>query len=162
MSNYFHLRAGLKLVFFFLIIFTACEEDPESTEEECDYSTYNPSTADYSCNAGYTAVDGFSCCPSNALYHCPSLGKCYTSCEAATNAGCGNIVFSTTSGGSGGGGNCTGSYNGPTGDIQSDSFCQAAWNYRCNGQNAQADANCTVYKQLQDDNPGMPDCPYCP
>ncbi len=59
-------------------------------------------------------------------------------------------------------GPCEEGYQGPTGDIQSDAFCQAAWDLRCNGQDSQADANCAIYKQLQEDNPGMPDCPYCP
>jgi hypothetical protein len=53
-------------------------------------------------------------------------------------------------------------YNGPTGDPQSDSFCQAAWAYRCNGQNNEADATCLIYNQIREDNPGMPPCPYCP
>lgn len=65
------------------------------------------------------------------------------------------------SGGNNVNGNCNGSYNGPDGDIQSDAFCKAAWNYRCQGKNAEADANCRIYKQLQADNPGLPNCPYC-
>lgn len=65
-------------------------------------------------------------------------------------------------GNTGGGGNCGTGYKGPTGDIQSDAFCQAAWNYRCHGQTVQANANCIIYKQLQEDNPGLPNCPYCP
>lgn len=160
MNAYFNSSMAVKLLFLFFIV-VSCTEDEEPEAEECDYSTYNPNSADYSCQSGYTAVGSLTCCPSNAPYHCPSRGKCYTSCEAASDAGCGNIVLSTTSGGGSGGGGCSGGYNGPTGDIQSDSFCQAAWNYRCNGQDAQADANCQIYQQLQDDNPGLPDCPYC-
>ena len=59
-------------------------------------------------------------------------------------------------------GPCAQGYQGPTGDIQSDAFCQAAWDLRCNGKDSQADANCAIYQQLQEDNPGIPDCPYCP
>ncbi len=143
----------------FIVI--SCEEDEEPEEEECNYSTYNPNNADYSCESGYVAVGNITCCPSNAPYHCPSLGKCYTSCDAASDAGCYSITLATTDGGGGGGGNCDGGYQGPTGDIQSDAFCQAAWNYRCYGQDAEADANCQIYKQMQADNPGMEDCPYC-
>jgi hypothetical protein len=58
-------------------------------------------------------------------------------------------------------GNCT-PYAGPTGDIQSDAFCKAAWNYRCAGKKVEADANCKIYKSLKVDNPKLPNCPYCP
>lgn len=57
--------------------------------------------------------------------------------------------------------NC-GAYEGPTGDIQSDVFCQVAWSARCSGKNDEADANCKIYKQLQAQNPGLENCPYCP
>jgi hypothetical protein len=58
--------------------------------------------------------------------------------------------------------NCSEGYKGPTGDIQSDSFCKVAYEYRCNGKDYEADQNCKVYKQLMEDNPGLKACPYCP
>ena len=71
-------------------------------------------------------------------------------------------VYNGASGGTNTGAyNCGAGYTGPKGDPQADSFCMAAYSYRCNGQDAQADANCKIYKQLQADNPGMANCPYC-
>lgn len=57
--------------------------------------------------------------------------------------------------------NCGAGYTGPKGDPQSDSFCQMAYMYRCQGEDTKADDNCKIYKQMQADNPGMPNCPYC-
>jgi hypothetical protein len=82
-------------------------------------------------------------------------GRCATSHEAA-QAFCGGT--GTTSGG----GSCGNTpYTGPTGDPQSDSFCKAAYNYKCSGDTQKVQANCAIYRQMQADNPGMPNCPYC-
>ncbi|MES2639381.1 MAG: hypothetical protein V4850_07845 [Myxococcota bacterium] len=56
---------------------------------------------------------------------------------------------------------CGAGYAGPEYDVQSDSFCKAAYNYRCSGSDDEADANCAIYNQMEADNPGMPSCPYC-
>lgn len=159
-----YLKALFSLCFLLFVFFISCEEDSggnEPVKVNCKYSTFNPSTADYTCaDSGYIQVGNLKCCPLGAPYHCPSLGKCYTSCEAASEAGCTGIVYATTGGG-GGTQPCDEPYNGPTGDIQSDSFCQAAYYYSCQGNSDQVEANCRIYKSLQADNPGMPDCPYC-
>jgi len=156
------LKATFSMCFLLFVFFISCEEDSnDPVEPNCNYTTFNPSTADYTCtDDSYIQVGNLKCCPSGAPYYCASLGKCYTSCEAAADAGCTNIVYATTDGG-GGTQPCDEPYNGPTGDIQSDAFCQAAYYYSCQGNSSQVEANCTVYKSLQADNPGMPDCPYC-
>lgn len=72
----------------------------------------------------------------------------------------------TASGGSGGsgsgGGSCDASgYNGPEFDIQVDSQCKTAYYYDCIGNQQGVNAACAVYKQWQDDDSSIPDCPYC-
>jgi len=57
---------------------------------------------------------------------------------------------------------CSGTYQGPIFDPQVDSFCQAAYAQMCAGNQQGVDANCAIYKQFEEDNPGIPTCPYCP
>lgn len=72
-----------------------------------------------------------------------------------------------TTGGSGGGSNgtglCDGSYNGPEGDIQLDSFCQYAYAKRClegkSLNDVEVQGACQTYNSIRE--PGVPDCPYC-
>ena len=151
------------MFFLLFVFFISCEEEEtEPTKTTCNYTTFNPASADYTCaDSGYVQVGNMKCCPGNAPYHCPSKGKCYTSCSAASDAGCSSIVYGGTGGGGGSSGSCDEPYNGPTGDIQSDSFCQAAYHYQCQGNSAQVTANCKIYNQMRADNPGMPKCPYC-
>ena len=59
------------------------------------------------------------------------------------------------------GGACNSPYSGPTADPQSSAFCQAAWNYGCQGRTRERDDNCRIYAQLREDSPGIPACPYC-
>ncbi|NMO21844.1 hypothetical protein HPC49_34285 [Pyxidicoccus fallax] len=59
-------------------------------------------------------------------------------------------------------GACDKPYSGPTADPQSSVFCQAAYNYRCQGRTSEANDNCRIYAQLKEDSPGIPTCPYCP
>lgn len=70
------------------------------------------------------------------------------------------------SGGSGSGGGstvCSGSYRSPVSDVQLDSFCGAAYAYRCLDGYAlssqQVQSVCSIYNSLRE--PGTPDCPYC-
>ena len=80
------------------------------------------------------------------------------SAELTVNGG--SPGSSTSSGGSG---KCAGPYNGPTKDVQSASFCQAAWNYCQAGNITAAEQNCAIFQQLDNDNGGnLEDCPYCP
>lgn len=63
-------------------------------------------------------------------------------------------------------GNGTGScdengYKGPEFDIQVDSQCKAAYFYECSGNAQGVAAACAVYKQWQQDDPSIPNCPYC-
>lgn len=58
-------------------------------------------------------------------------------------------------------GGCSGSYDGPTFDIQIDSQCQTAYAYSCSNFQKGVDAACAIYKAYQKDNPKIPDCPYC-
>lgn len=59
-------------------------------------------------------------------------------------------------------GNCGSSgYNGPEFDIQVDSQCKAAYAYLCAGNQQGADAACAIYRQWQEDDSSIPDCPYC-
>ncbi|WP_309890636.1 hypothetical protein [Archangium sp.] len=65
----------------------------------------------------------------------------------------------TVSGGSGGSGACTSTYQGPTGDAQVYTQCASVWNYRCQQKNnSAADQNCLVYDSLE----ATVSCPYCP
>jgi hypothetical protein len=57
-------------------------------------------------------------------------------------------------------GNC-GTYKGPTGDIQTDAFCQAAWSAKCSNNKVSLDENCKIYKSFKSINPNLPACPYC-
>ncbi|MCB0489207.1 MAG: hypothetical protein R2820_11630 [Cyclobacteriaceae bacterium] len=70
-----------------------------------------------------------------------------------------NGYFANLPGGPVGG--CSGSYDGPTFDIQIDSQCQTAYAYSCSGVQQGVDAACAIYKAYQKDNPKIPDCPYC-
>ncbi|MCZ8216896.1 MAG: hypothetical protein O9262_11685 [Cyclobacteriaceae bacterium] len=58
---------------------------------------------------------------------------------------------------------CTGSYRSPVNDVQLDSFCGAAYAYRClDGlalSSTQVQSVCSIYNSLRE--PGTPDCPYC-
>lgn len=62
-----------------------------------------------------------------------------------------------SSSGSGGGGGCTASYEGPNGEPQRDSQCQAAWSAICNDQSP--DAFCEIYNSDSWGSAGS--CPYC-
>ncbi|MCY1037190.1 hypothetical protein OV207_37545 [Corallococcus sp. BB11-1] len=65
----------------------------------------------------------------------------------------------TVPGGSSGGGSCTPTYQGPTGDAQVYTQCASVWNYRCQMKNhSAADQNCLVYDSLE----ATVSCPYCP
>jgi hypothetical protein len=66
--------------------------------------------------------------------------------------------FRPAQAGGGGAGTCTATYEGPTGDIQRDAQCQAAWSAICAMQSPAG--YCAVYN-----DPGFgsgPSCPYCP
>lgn len=64
--------------------------------------------------------------------------------------------------GGGGTGSCDESgYKGPEFDIQVDSQCKAAYYYKCVGNSDGVKAACAVYKQWQEDNSSIPNCPYC-
>jgi hypothetical protein len=68
----------------------------------------------------------------------------------------------SASGGSGSGGSCDASgYKGPNFDIQVDSQCKTAYFYKCQGNTQGQNAACAVYKQWQQDDPSIPNCPYC-
>lgn len=55
-------------------------------------------------------------------------------------------------------GSCTETYQGPTGDPQVSTQCQAVWHYRCvEGNASNADQNCLVYDSLD----ATVSCPYC-
>jgi hypothetical protein len=64
--------------------------------------------------------------------------------------------------GGNGSGSC-GTYTGPSGDPQLDSFCQAAYAYRClDGlpvTSQQVRAVCDIYNDIKE--PNVPNCPYC-
>jgi len=57
------------------------------------------------CSSGYVAVSSTSCCPSSNPYLGVQTGNCYTTCDAAKNAGNTSIVFGTGQT-DGTGGNC--------------------------------------------------------
>ena len=155
MSSFLYSKRGFHYLCLWLILVSCIAEEPEEVKE-CEYTTYNTLSASYSCAAGSIPVGNKFCCPDTHPYHCPYTGKCHTSCEGQAQSGCPEIVFSTSTGGG-----CSTPYKGPTADVQSAVFCQAAWNHRCYGETAKADANCKIYKQMQSDNPGLPNCPYC-
>ena len=54
-----------------------------------------------------------------------------------------------------------GSYNGPEGDPQWQTLCQAAYQYACANQADAVEATCQNFRGLQEAFPGIPDCPYC-
>lgn len=53
-------------------------------------------------------------------------------------------------------------YEGPEFNIQIDSQCKAAHVYTCSGNQDGVTVACALYKQYQDQDPSIPDCPYCP
>ncbi len=57
------------------------------------------------CSSGYVAVSSTLCCPSSSPYLGVQTGNCYTTCDAAKNAGNTSIAFGTGQTG-GTGGNC--------------------------------------------------------
>lgn len=58
---------------------------------------------------------------------------------------------------------CTDSYEGPSSDPQSDSFCEAAYTYLCVGgyseDSEEVQGNCDIYKEMVGSSSS---CPYCP
>lgn len=110
------------------------------------------------CDDTFTTCEGDLYCYTceNADNEWWTEGRCATSHEAA-QAFCDDS--GTVSGG--GGGACSSPYSGPTSDVQSSSFCKAAYNYKCAGDQQKVDANCAYYRQFQQDNPGLASCPYC-
>ena len=57
--------------------------------------------------------------------------------------------------------NCSGGYGGPLFDTQIDSQCQVAFVYYCDGVQEGIDATCAIYRSYQENDPSIPDCPYC-
>ena len=57
-------------------------------------------------NSGYVAVSSATCCPASNPYFGIQTNNCYTTCEAAKNAGNTSISFGTGQTSSGGSGNC--------------------------------------------------------
>jgi hypothetical protein len=53
-------------------------------------------------------------------------------------------------------------YDGPNFNIQIDSQCKTAYAYDCAGNADGVTLACALYKQYQDEDPSIPDCPYCP
>lgn len=73
-------------------------------------------------------------------------------------------VTNGSNGGSGSGNAvCSGSYRSPVNDAQLDSFCGAAYAYRClDGlalSSQQVQSVCSIYNSIKE--PGTPNCPYC-
>jgi len=72
-------------------------------------------------------------------------------------------------GGNGGGGSgnpsfCASGYVAPTSDGQLSAFCEAAFQYRCNGfslSSQEVSYSCNQYSGLQGLGGNFPDCPYC-
>ncbi|GEM_PF-6143360 len=52
-------------------------------------------------------------------------------------------------------------YKGPTSDVQSASFCQTAFVYKCKGNAAGVKSSCATYTQFRQVNSKLPACPYC-
>lgn len=98
---------------------------------------------------------------SNACKWCPSDNSCSAYGEASS-CSYSELADDADECGPPSGGACSGAYSGPTADPQSAPFCQAAWNYGCQGRTQERNDNCRVYAQLRADNPGLPACPYCP
>lgn len=151
-----------------MLTLSSCEEDEEDVKQTCNSDNYDPSSANYTCSNGYVAVGNSRCCPPNALYFCPTTGKCYASCEAASNAGCGNVVYASSgsapSPGAGGStsGVCATAYK-HLSDAQLDAYCGYAYAYRCLNGKPLSDPGvqsvCNSYNQIK--TKSAPDCPYC-
>ena len=100
-------------------------------------------------------------------------GSTYSVCDCGTDCDdCGTRSNNDCSGGGGGGGgNCgpgwTGAYNGPNNpsQAQANSFCEQAF-ILCNAGYAETspevDNVCGTYKNFQNLDSTLPDCPYCP
>ncbi len=58
-------------------------------------------------------------------------------------------------------GGCGAGYDGPTGDLQWETLCKAAFQYACAGQQDGVNATCANLEGLRELNPGIPACPYC-
>jgi|GEM_PF-3434098 len=54
-----------------------------------------------------------------------------------------------------------GDYKGPEFNIQIDSQCKTAQLYKCAGNADGVTVACALYKQWQDQDSSIPDCPYC-
>jgi hypothetical protein len=82
--------------------------------------------------------------------------------QYASSGGSGTLC--TSSGGNSGTGSsdCSlSNYNGPEFDIQLDAQCKAAYVYDCQNNQQGVDAACANYESFQQQDPTIPDCPYC-
>lgn len=129
---------------------------PGSFQGACVWTTFNDESGCSEVDPAHCQPNGGS--PKDAEFHlgssCEELGfdeDCET--EEGDSYACG-------SGLPGGGNPSCGEYAGPTGDVQVDGFCQAAWSASCVGNQQEVDANCATYDNFQKIGTTEP-CPYC-
>ncbi len=159
--------AALVFIVLMTILLFSCEEKEGACETKFGsssrplYSCRNDSD-DALCNVEQSGVEkvfheGKSC--ASLGYTHPTPNDSFTAeADDYETPGSGGAFQNDTPGGVAG---CTGSYDGPTFDIQIDSQCQAAYAYTCSGSAAGVKATCAIYKSYQKDNPKIPNCPYC-
>lgn len=153
---------------FLFVLLTSCEKEGACEKKTvisgAGYSLYSceNSATETTCDIASKVYD--------EVYHhpgksCASLGYVYkTSNKAIIHAsedGKSPGANGSFTNESAGGGCAGGSYEGPLFDIQIDSQCQNAYAARCAGQDAVADASCSIYKSYQSNDSSIPDCPYC-
>jgi len=170
----FSLQSAFKTAFLllwvtaFVPLATSCEEKEGACEIKIRTASKNlfscrNDSDDSGCSIEQSDVEkvfhtGKSC--SSLGYNYKTPNGSFTSEDGSYDTPGENGAFQNDTG-SGGIGGCTGSYDGPSFDIQIDSQCQAAYAYTCSGSADGVKATCSIYKAYQRDNPKIPDCPYC-
>lgn len=155
----------LSLVLGCSAVFVSCEE-----EGSCEIKIILSNGNLYSCREGNTEETCSDSEDVERVFHegksCASLGYPHKEQTGAYVAKVGDFRTPGDNGAFqndlvGGVAGCSGGYNGPTFDIQIDSQCQTAYAYTCSGSTAGVKAACAIYKTYQQNDPSIPNCPYC-
>lgn len=143
-------------------IFTACEE---KEDEESSTMCYQVIGNTLYLNCYYDYLSSCSEDGKSDLGHYKSWDDCYSDMQNVLNnyQSTGQITPGpgAEDGGSGTDGCGSSGYQGPEFDIQVDSQCKAAYAYQCAGNQQGVDAACAIYKQWQQQDSSIPNCPYC-
>jgi hypothetical protein len=167
------LFKNLFVFFSIIMVLSSCELLDLFNEEEDESATmcYSISGNILSVNCSSNKYGG---CDGGSLGTYASWSDCSKDMSAVLETWkTSGVLAAGPNAGSGGGGNntstgpsyCTSTYQGPKGEPQRDSFCEAAWLYLCkNGfspNSQEVKTYCDLYRQQNDISTPKENCPYC-